>query len=133
MAGAKNHDYHILAPDPWPIIGAFSALTMAAGAIRWMHSMPFGGYIFFAGVLGVLFTMFSWWSNVINEAHAGDHTRVVQLHLRYGIILLIASEVRFFVGWFWAFFVASLFPKAVDAVGGVWPPKGIEVLKPFAF
>ena len=34
---------------------------------------------------------------------AGDHTKVVQLHLRYGMILFIASEVMFFVAWFWAF------------------------------
>ena len=26
MAGAKNHDYHILPPDIWPVVGAFSAL-----------------------------------------------------------------------------------------------------------
>ena len=131
MSGAKNHDYHILAPSPWPLIGAFSALGMAAGGIMWMHSQPYGGSLFFLGLLGVLFTMFSWWSDVISEAKSGDHTPVVQLHLRYGMILFIASEVMFFVGWFWAFFDASLFPKA--AIGGVWPPKEIEVLDPFAF
>ena len=39
----------------------------------------------------------------------GDHTRVVQISHRYGMILFIASEVMFFVAWFWAFFDASLF------------------------
>mgnify|MGYP006146858743 CR=1 FL=1 len=28
MAGAKNHDYHILPPDIWPLIGAISALVL---------------------------------------------------------------------------------------------------------
>jgi cytochrome c oxidase subunit 3 len=70
---------------------------------------------------------------VIQEAHAGDHTPVVQLHLRYGMILFIASEVMFFVGWFWAWFDFSLFPSTVEAVGGVWPPKGMTVLNAFAF
>ena len=23
MAATKNHDYHLVDPDPWPIIGAF--------------------------------------------------------------------------------------------------------------
>ncbi|MBU3078148.1 cytochrome c oxidase subunit 3 [Sphingomonas quercus] len=133
MAGAKNHDYHILAPSPWPLVGSMAALVMASGAIMWMHGAAYGGWVFFAGLAGVLFTMFSWWSDVIREAHQGDHTPVVQLHLRYGMILFIASEVMFFVGWFWAYFDASLFPKAVEAVGGVWPPKGIEVIDPFAF
>ena len=56
--------------------------------------------------------MFMWWRDVIKEAHGGDHTPVVQLHLRYGMILFIASEVMFFVAWFWAYFDASLFPAA---------------------
>ncbi len=148
MAGAKNHDYHILAPSIWPLIGAFSALAMAAGGIMWMHKGEGGGILFFAGVIGVLFTMFSWWADVIKEAHQGDHTPVVQLHLRYGMILFIASEVMFFVGWFWAFFDFSLFPAPVmydvathttsvitDAAQGAaqWPPKGLQVLNPFEF
>ncbi|WP_375398559.1 cytochrome c oxidase subunit 3 [uncultured Sphingomonas sp.] len=147
MAGAKNHDYHILAPDPWPIIGAFSALAMAAGGIMWMHSYDTHGILFFAGVAGVLFTMFSWWANVIKEAHEGFHTPVVQLHLRYGMVLFIASEVMFFVGWFWAFFDFSLFPAPIQYVDGAtsaitdataaaaatWPPKGLEVINAFKF
>jgi cytochrome c oxidase subunit 3 len=141
MAGAKNHDYHILAPSPWPIIGSFSALGMAAGGIMWMHDVAGGGWIFLAGLAGVLFTMFSWWSDVIKEAHSGDHTPVVQLHLRYGMILFIASEVMFFVGWFWAWFDFSLFPRPIQYVDGAvevlatgigqWPPKGLEVLNAF--
>ncbi len=32
-----------------------------------------GAYVFFSGLIGVLFTMFSWWSDVINEAEVkGD-------------------------------------------------------------
>jgi cytochrome c oxidase subunit 3 len=155
MAGAKNHDYHILPPDIWPIVGAFSALTMAIGGIMWMHGSHVdpkhangGGIIFFIGVAAVLTTMLSWWTNVIREAHAGDHTPVVQLHLRYGMILFIASEVMFFVGWFWAFFDFSLFPAnitydaATQSVNlitdsataiGQWPPKGLEVLNAWGF
>ena len=86
MSGAKNHEYHILPPDPWPLIGAFSALTMAAGGIMWMHKAAFGGWVFLIGLAAVLFTMYSWWSNVVREANAGDHTPVVGLHLRYGMI-----------------------------------------------
>ena len=29
MAGAKNHQYHILPPSIWPFLGSFSALAMA--------------------------------------------------------------------------------------------------------
>jgi cytochrome c oxidase subunit 3 len=76
---------------------------------------------------------FLWWKDVVHEANTGDHTPVVQLHHRYGMILFIASEVMFFVAWFWAYFNAALYPSAHEAVGGVWPPKGIELLDPFVF
>ena len=133
MAGAKNHQYHILPPSIWPLFGAFSALVLASGGIMWMHSAPSANLVFFAGVALVAITMFGWWSKVIQEAHAGDHTPIVQLHLRYGMILFIASEVMFFVGWFWAWFDFSLFPSTVAAVGGQWPPKGMEVLNAWQF
>ncbi|MFA6123169.1 MAG: cytochrome c oxidase subunit 3 [Sphingomonas sp.] len=145
MAGAKNHDYHILPPSIRPLAGAMAALAMASGGIMWMHSAAGGGTVFFAGLAGVLAVMYGWWRQVIIEANAGDHTPVVQLHLRYGMILFIASEVMFFVGWFWAFFDFSLFPAHIvyDSVtrtasvvadtAAQWPPKGLEVIDAFRF
>jgi cytochrome c oxidase subunit 3 len=133
MAGAKNHPYHLVNPSAWPLIGSISALVLFSGLVMWMHDHQFGPYVFFAGAIGVAFTMFSWWADVIREAHGGDHTPIVQLHLRYGMILFIASEVMFFVAWFWAYFNASLFPSAVEAVGGTWPPEGTHVLDPFGW
>jgi cytochrome c oxidase subunit 3 len=133
MAGAKNHPYHILPPSVWPLIGATSALAFFGGMVMWMHENPYGTYLLLAGLLGIVFTMFSWWSDVVREAHSGDHTPVVQLHLRYGMILFIASEVMFFVAWFWAYFNGALFPSAVESVGGTWPPEGMHVLDPFGW
>ena len=143
MAGAKNHEYHILPPSPWPMLGSLAALVLAAGGIMWMHEAAHGGWVALAGLAAVLFVMFSWWADVIKEANGGDHTPVVQLHLRYGMILFIASEVMFFVGWFWAWFDFSLFPANLQITNGVpevaatiaaqWPPKGLEVMNAFEF
>ena len=115
MAATRNHPYHILPPSLWPLIGAFSGLALTAGGVLTMHDNPYGKFVLLAGALGVLLTMFSWWRDVVHESHAGDHTPIVQLHLRYGMILFIASEVMFFLAWFWAFFDNALFPSAVDA------------------
>ena len=112
-AQVKQHDYHLVDPSPWPIVGSVSAFIMAVGAIAWMHHMfspAVPPIIFFIGVAGVLYTMASWWADVIREAqYKGDHTRVVQISHRYGMILFIASEVMFFVAWFWIFFEMALF------------------------
>jgi cytochrome c oxidase subunit 3 len=97
-----------------------------------------GGWgIFALGTAIVLVTMAAWWWRTIQESLSGDHTPVVKLHLRYGMILFIASEVMFFVAWFWAFFDASLFVGEganvgrIEATGGVWPPEGIETFDPW--
>jgi cytochrome c oxidase subunit 3 len=145
MAGAKNHQYHILPPSIVPLFGAFAALVLASGGIMFMNKAVNGGYVLLAGFALVILTMFMWWSQVIKEAHQGDHTPIVQLHLRYGMILFIASEVMFFVGWFWAYFDFSLFPVhivASEAAGvwsaapdaaapAIWPTKGMVVLDAF--
>jgi len=141
MADAHKvqHDYHLVDPSPWPIVGAVSAFVLAVGAITWMHhSFAAAPLVFGAGALGVLYTMVGWWRDVMNEAeHLGDHTRVVQISHRYGMILFIASEVMFFVAWFWAYFNTALFPADVHQVvraellGQAWPPKGIETFDPW--
>ena len=60
--------------------------------------------VFGLGVVGILYTFIGWWRDVIREAqYEGYHTRVVQISHRYGMILFIASEVMFFVAWFWAY------------------------------
>ena len=133
MAATKNHDYHLVDPDPWPLIGAMAAFALFGGTVMWLHDNAYGKFVMVLGVLGVIVTMFNWWANTIREAHTGYHTPVVQLHLRYGMILFIASEVMFFLARFWAFFDSALFPSAVEAVGSQWPPKGVEVLNPWGF
>ncbi len=138
MAGAhaKNHDYHLVEPSPWPLIGALSAMLWAAGIVMWMHGA--GAWLFVIGCIGIALTMVVWWRDVIREAEfEGHHTPVVQLHLRYGMILFIASEVMFFVAWFWAYFNVALFPASdvqvlrTELIGGTWPPTGIETFNPW--
>ncbi|WP_027840769.1 cytochrome c oxidase subunit 3 [Pyruvatibacter mobilis] len=140
-AHAKNHDYHLVDPSPWPFVGSVSAFVMMLGGVVAMKPGTFGmegSWLFFIGFAMVLYTMLGWWRDVVKEAeHQGHHTPVVQLHHRYGMVLFIASEVMFFVAWFWAYFDASLFTgevaqyARVEATGGVWPPVGIETFDPF--
>ena len=130
-AHAKNHDYHLVDPSPWPFVGSVSAFVLAVGAVLWMHgSTP---AVMILGFLGVLYTMFMWWRDVIMEGNQQHHTPVVALHLRYGMLMFIASEVMFFVAWFWAFFKSALYPMSANypTVDGVWPPAGIEMFDPW--
>ncbi|KIC59810.1 cytochrome B562 [Brevundimonas nasdae] len=152
-----QHDYHLVAPSPWPLVSSVAATIMFIGAVIWMKGLapaengPIAAAflaegkpgVFFAGLAGVLISAFCWWADVIKESKAGDHTPVVSLGLRYGMILFIASEVMFFVAFFWMFFDMALFHESralTPEVGtwadtakawSTWPPKGVEVLSPW--
>ena len=48
---AKNHDYHLVDPSPWPFVGSVFAFVLAFGAIHWMHgSNP---AVMIVGLIGV--------------------------------------------------------------------------------
>jgi cytochrome c oxidase subunit 3 len=150
--GEVKHDYHLVEPSPWPIVGSIAAFIMMFGAIMAMHggkltfsltgangkTLEFGPWAFVVGITLLLYTLFRWWGDIIKEAEAdGAHTPIVQIGLRYGMILFIASEVMFFVAWFWAYFDASLFVAQANEflrntfAGGAWPPKGIKTFDPW--
>ncbi|PPR10531.1 MAG: Cytochrome c oxidase subunit 3 [Alphaproteobacteria bacterium MarineAlpha11_Bin1] len=118
-----KHPYHLVDPSPWPFIGSMSAFIMAIGAVLYMH----GGisWILVLGTVAVMGTMAGWFWEVIKEAEFGGyHNPVVQVGMRYGMALFIASEVMFFVAWFWAYFNAALFPS--EQIQSQWPPPGVQ-------
>jgi cytochrome c oxidase subunit 3 len=149
-----HHDYHLVNPSPWPLIASIAATIMMIGAVVWMKGLaPADGApiaaallsdgkaaIFFAGLAGVLLAAFGWWADVIKESKAGDHTPVVSIGLRYGMIMFIASEVMFFAAFFWIFFEMAVFNEArahipevanwaeTAAAWSTWPPQGVETL-----
>ncbi|MFM9829363.1 MAG: cytochrome c oxidase subunit 3 [Sphingomonas sp.] len=127
-----KHPYHLVDPSPWPLLAAFAAATMLFGIIMWAHYSIH--WVFFTGVTGVLACMFLWWRDVVRESRTpGLHTPIVRIGLRYGMSLFIASEVMFFVAFFWAYFHFALFPEHVSgATDYVWPPKGVLTFDPFS-
>jgi cytochrome c oxidase subunit 3 len=124
--------YHLVTPSPWPIIGAFGGGLLLAGVVFAAH---YHNYLMLGvGVALVALVMVMWWRDVLKESSTpGLHSPIVRLGLRYGMTLFIASEVMFFVAFFWAFFHFALFPEHVAGATGVatWPPAGIHTFDPF--
>jgi cytochrome c oxidase subunit 3 len=122
--------YHLVKPSPWPILGALAGFITAVGGVIEMHDHE--PWLLIGGFVCVLLVMAGWWRDVIHEAVIERaHSAIVKIGLRYGMALFIASEVMFFVAFFWAFFSSSLFPS--DAIKNTWPPPGIKPLDPFHF
>ena len=139
----ERQGFHLVDPSPWPIVGALFALLTAVGLILTMKDLTFlggktGPLVLALGIAGILFTMAGWWWDVIIEAQSGYHNALVRHGLTLGMILFIASEVMFFVAWFWAFFASSLGANdpqiygRQEFTGGLWPPKGTEVINPLS-
>lgn len=139
----KPHPYHLVNPSPWPFFGSFAGGLLAVGAVMFMHKVRLfadpnvegsgfevgltGVYL---GLAAVLLVMFGWWRDVIREAVKEQaHTPIVKVGFRYGMALFIASEVMFFVAFFWAFFSSAFYPS--EFIGSVWPPEGMHVVEAF--
>lgn len=94
-----------------------SEFFLAKGLDTWTStlvgdgSVSGGWIILLIGSLFAAFVMAAWWRDVARESAAGDHTPVVDIGLRYGMIMFIMQEAMFFVGWFWMFFETGLFHK----------------------
>lgn len=139
----KPHPYHIVRPSIWPMMGALAGGLLAVGAVMYMHDVHLfanseAGYKgfqvglkgVFLGLLAILTVMFGWWRDVLTEAvKEKAHTPVAMVGMRYGMALFIASEVMFFVAFFWAYFSAAFFPNA--QIGFLWPPASIHVVDPY--
>lgn len=157
----QQHPYHVLTSSKLPIMLASFAGLFAVSFIVKLHgsSLSFVSFanlfaalvseiaepFFFdlsnSGVTyninlvmltflaGILCIVGSWSYNLVVESDAGHHTLYVQRGLKYGMIIFLISEAMLFFPFFWAFFHGALSPSV--AIGGVWPPVGLEVLNPF--
>ena len=139
----KPHPYHLVRPSIWPLVGAFAGGLFALGMVLFMHDaeiagMKIGVYGPLAGVAAILAVMFFWWKDIIFETVTEQvHNHVTERGLRMGMALFIASEVMFFVAFFWAFFDVSVYADEaiqymrVEFTHGVWPPPQFEPVPPF--
>ena len=122
----KKHPFHMVNPSPWPFVGTLGALVMAIGAVIYMHDGT--SIIMIVGLGLVLYTMYGWWRDVVQESREGTlHTSAVAQGLRVGMVLFILSELMFFVAFFWAYFNATS-PSFSLIAHETWPPEGIEAI-----
>ena len=93
----ERHPFHMVDPSPWPLLSSLGALALTFGGVMFMHGYSGGRTLFITGFLTILFCMYIWWRDIIREGtFEGQHTHVVQLGLRMGMLLFIVSEIMFF-------------------------------------
>lgn len=128
MSNLIRHPYHLVDESPWPLISSFGALSLTIGLVKWFHTNS--ASLMFCGLFIILRVITQWWRDVAQEgASQGLHSPIVELGLRWGIILFIVSEVFFFLSFFWAFFHRRLAPTV--ELGANWPPIGLSPFNAF--
>ena len=127
MALRSRHPFHLVDNSPWPVLSALFALGLTTGRVKFFYfNCPV--VIGVAG-LGLNIVSAQWWRDINREATLlGEHSQVVSLGIRWGMILFIISEVFFFVSFFWAFFYSRLAPS--PELGASWPPMGVIPFNP---
>ena len=124
MSNYIQHPFHLVEESPWPIFSSIFACNLVTGLAKWFYTNNYD--LFLLRIFFLIIVIFQWWRDVSREgSYQGIHTLIVELGLRWGIILFIISEIFFFISFFWAFFHRRLTPNC--EIGGIWPPIGIQV------
>lgn len=113
----------------WPILISTNLLLLVVSFILYL-SNKFSVVFVVMPTLTLFLLILLWWRDVIRESLIGFHTSKLELSFRFGMLWFIASEVFFFVSFFWAFYDSSLAPS-VD-MGLTWPPIGIAPLRVYS-
>lgn len=127
---SEKHSFHLVSVSPWPLLTAAGAFGLTFGSVMVMHGYLNGTHILKLSIAIIGMSVYFWWKNIIAEGWGeGQHTKSVQLGLRFGVLLFIVSEVMFFFGFFWAFFHSSFNPSFL--LGGIWAPFLITPISPW--
>lgn len=128
MSRSTKHPYHIVDNSIWPLYSSVFAFYLTSGLVVWFnHSSKI---LLIVGLVSILFVILQWWRDVrVEGSFIGFHTKVVELGLRWRIVLFIISEIFFFVRFFWSYFHIRL--SADTRLGNNWPPLGVTQLHPF--
>ncbi|AYQ55840.1 Cytochrome c oxidase polypeptide III [Bathymodiolus thermophilus thioautotrophic gill symbiont] len=103
---SKEQAYYVPHGTYWPIIGSIGIATLFVGFANQMHGVEWGGSAMALGFAIVVFMMFGWLGQVVNESTSGVYNNQVDRSFRWGMSWFIFSEVMFFAAFFGALFYA---------------------------
>lgn len=113
MAQQEYEKYYVPAQSPWPIVGAVALFMIAFGAGKFVaenhnNTSGVGLYVLIAGLATLVFMLFGWFRNQIDESMSGMYSKQLGRSYRQGMSWFIFSEVMFFFAFFGALFYARV-------------------------
>jgi len=107
MNTASSDDYYVPHGTHWPIIGSIGLTLTVIGLVRFLHGAELT--MMFLGIATVIFMMFGWFGQVIDESMAGLYNKQVDMSFRWGMGWFIFSEVMFFGAFFGVLFYTRVY------------------------
>jgi cytochrome c oxidase subunit 3 len=117
----QSEKYYVPEQSQWPIVGAIALFLIAVGAgLAVMQTAKqeggIGFYVLLLGFVVLLYMLFGWFKNVIDESRSGLYSAQMDRSFRQGMMWFIFSEVMFFFAFFGVLFYVRTF--AVPWLGG---------------
>ena len=114
MTTKEYESYYVPAQSHWPIIGAIGLFLIAIGAGQYVSTLAseeagWGGWVLITGIAVIIYMVFGWFSNVINESMAGKYSHQMDNSFKQGMSWFIFSEVMFFAAFFGALLYARVY------------------------
>jgi len=111
--------YYLPQPSGWPLVGSIALFTIMLGAANWVHGHYYGPYLFFSGMLILIYMFIGWFGVVIRENQAGLYDQQVDKTFRWSMAWFIFSEIFFFACFFGALFYTRIIsvPQLAGAQG----------------
>ena len=113
MSEKEYENYYVPEQSPWPFVGAVGLFFIAFGAGNFVNEMKngtdgYGGLMLTLGLGIIIFMLFGWFKNQIDESMAGMYSKQLGVSYRQGMAWFIFSEVMFFAAFFGALFYARV-------------------------
>ena len=104
---ASADSYYVPHSTKWPIIGSIGLATTVIGFANYLHGSSF--VMTGIGLAIVIFMIYGWFGQVVNESLSGAYNAQVDMSFRWGMGWFIFSEVMFFAAFFGALLYARVF------------------------
>jgi cytochrome c oxidase subunit 3 len=113
---SSENAYYIPHDAKWPIVGSVGLSLFLGGFAGQLNGSSMATNVMIVGFLILVYMMFGWFGDVINESESGSYNKAEDISFRMGMIWFIFSEVMFFAAFFGALYYIRVF--SVPWLGG---------------
>ena len=106
---SSDNAYYIPHEAKWPIVGSVGLSLFLGGFAGQLNGSSMATNIMIVGFLVLVYMMFGWFGEVIDESESGRYKKVEGISFRMGMVWFIFSEVMFFAAFFGALFYIRIY------------------------